>query len=184
MFECVWGHSSAALAARALSGVHNPCWRRCRRSPAGSAPPPHSLPLAHAAARQAEFRAAVETGFQASATWQQGRIVASEAGAAGPPMSSVQECSWAFRVNPAVGWGGAGGGPGAGASRATAGWLSALAVFEPHWQVLMAHGTADGWIEWGGRRFEFEGAPAYAEKNWGGGFPGKWVWVQCNTFDG
>ena len=48
----------------------------------------------------------------------------------------------------------------------------------------MAHGRATGWIDWGGERFEFEKAPAYSEKNWGGGFPDKWFWVQCDSFDG
>ena len=33
-------------------------------------------------------------------------------------------------------------------------------------------------------RYEFQDAPSYAEKNWGGGFPSKWHWVQCNSFDG
>ncbi len=51
-------------------------------------------------------------------------------------------------------------------------------------QVLMAHGTASGWLQWGGQRYEFSNAPAYAEKNWGGGFPSKWHWIQCNSFDG
>ncbi len=48
----------------------------------------------------------------------------------------------------------------------------------------MAHGLASGWVQWGDRRFEFADAPAYAEKNWGGGFPSKWIWVVCNSFDG
>lgn len=47
----------------------------------------------------------------------------------------------------------------------------------------MAHGLASGWFEWGGQRYEFSDAPTYAEKNWGGGFPSKWAWVQCNSFD-
>jgi hypothetical protein len=34
-----------------------------------------------------------------------------------------------------------------------------------------------GWIEWDGERYEFENAPSYSEKNWGGGFPRKWYWV-------
>lgn len=34
-----------------------------------------------------------------------------------------------------------------------------------------------GWIEWDGERFEFENAPSYSEKNWGGGFPRRWYWV-------
>ena len=69
--------------------------------------------------------------------------------------------------------------------KATAGWLAALPVFEPHWQVLMAKGKATGWIEWGedGKRYEFEGVPAYAEKNWGGSFPSKWWWVQCDALE-
>jgi len=48
---------------------------------------------------------------------------------------------------------------------------------------MMAQGRASGWIEWGGERHEFKDAPAYAEKNWGGGFPKRWFWVQCDTFD-
>ncbi|RRT85171.1 hypothetical protein B296_00000896 [Ensete ventricosum] len=37
-----------------------------------------------------------------------------------------------------------------------------------------------GWIEWDGERFEFENAPSYSEKNWGGGFPRKWFWVRLH----
>ena len=48
----------------------------------------------------------------------------------------------------------------------------------------MALGKATGWIKWGGERFDFEGAPSYAEKNWGGGFPDKWFWMQCDSFEG
>ncbi|KAF6251155.1 tocopherol cyclase-domain-containing protein [Scenedesmus sp. NREL 46B-D3] len=135
---------------------------------------------------ETEFNAAVEQGFQASPTWHQGSIVAAETGTPGPPLSTVAECSWALTMTPRVGWGDA---PGSADSRqaaaaaATAGWLSMLAVFEPHWQVLMAEGSATGWLNWGGQRYEFNNAPAYAEKNWGGGFPSKWIWVQCNTFD-
>lgn len=126
-----------------------------------------------------EWDARVEEGFQATQTWHQGRILAREAGAAGDLRSTVDGCRWAFSVRPVAGWGRAGG-----RQQATAGWLAALPVFEPHWQVLMAHGLASGWIEWGGKRYTFENAAAYAEKNWGGGFPKRWVWVQCNTFEG
>ncbi|KAK2661208.1 hypothetical protein Ddye_007741 [Dipteronia dyeriana] len=45
-------------------------------------------------------------------------------------------------------------------------------------------GTAKSWIEWDGERFEFKDAPSYSEKNWGGAFPRKWFWVQCNVFEG
>ena len=48
----------------------------------------------------------------------------------------------------------------------------------------MAQGRASGWIEWGGQRYDFADAPAYAEKNWGGGFPSRWFWVQCEAFEG
>lgn len=38
-----------------------------------------------------------------------------------------------------------------------------------------------GWIEWDGERFEFQDAPSYSEKNWGGAFPRKWFWVNINV---
>lgn len=125
------------------------------------------------------FNGAVAQGFQASTGWHQGRIVASEGSAAGDLKSTVPHCEWAFGIRPRVGWGDQ-----SGRQRATAGWLASLPVFEPHWQVLMAHGEATGWIEWGGERYEFTDAPAYAEKNWGGGFPTRWAWIQCNSFQG
>lgn len=50
-------------------------------------------------------------------------------------------------------------------------------------QIMMARGLASGWVEWDGQRTEFAQAPAYWEKNWGGGFPDKWFWVQCNSWD-
>lgn len=37
--------------------------------------------------------------------------------------------------------------------------------------------ASPGWIEWDGKRFEFQNAPSYSEKNWGGAFPRKWFWV-------
>lgn len=49
---------------------------------------------------------------------------------------------------------------------------------------MLARGVASGWVDWGGRRYDFAGAPAYAEKNWGTGFPKKWFWVQATGFDG
>lgn len=113
-------------------------------------------PLAPAA-----FDAGVEQGFQASATWHQGSIVRQEAGAGGVLPSTVDSCRWAFSVRPVVGWGNVGA-----RQKATAGWLAALPVFEPHWQVVMAHGLATGWIEWGGRRYEFTDAPHYVVGGW------------------
>ena len=90
-----------------------------------------------------------------------------------------QRARWHYHVQPVYGWGL----PGR-SQRATAGWMSFLPIFEPGWQILMAHGLATGWLEWGDRRYEFHRAPAYAEKNWGGAFPTKWFWLQCNAFEG
>ena len=124
----------------------------------------------------AEAAAGGRGGFQVSATWHQGSITRREAGVGVGPSSSVEAVRWAYRVTPRAGWGNAD----AAQQRATAGWLAALPVFEPHWQILMAHATASGFIEWGGRRYDFVDAPAYAEKNWGGAFPTKWyVFTAC-----
>ncbi|PSC72651.1 Tocopherol chloroplastic [Micractinium conductrix] len=149
---------------------------RPRGSGTSSSTPPAGLKRLLPAA---QFDAGVEEGFQASTTWHQGSIVRQEEGAGGDLPSTVDSCRWAFSVKPVVGWGDVGA-----PQKATAGWLAALPVFEPHWQVVMAHGLASGWIEWGGQRYEFTDAPHYVEKNWGGGFPRRWCWVQCNSFAG
>ena len=112
------------------------------------------------------FQARVQEGYQVSARRHQGRLL-------GADKTVVAE--WDYHTVPVSGWGAA-------VQRATAGWLSYFPVFEPGWQVLMAHGLSSGWIDWRGDRYTFEDAPAYAEKNWGGAFPSKWFWVQCNAF--
>jgi tocopherol cyclase len=94
-------------------------------------------------------------------------------------VETVPSARWEYSTRPIYGWGTVGS-----EQKATAGWLAALPVFEPHWQVCMAAGLSTGWIEWGDRRYEFEDAPSYSEKNWGGSFPTKWFWVQCNVFEG
>ena len=50
----------------------------------------------------------------------------------GQPESSVSHAQWDFTVEPQFGWGDPGG-----KQKATAGWLAALPVFEPHWQVRL-----------------------------------------------
>ena len=52
---------------------------------------------------------------------------------------SPAQVRWAFSVRPVYGWGDE-----SGVQKATAGWLAALPVFEPHWQVVQAHGLATG----------------------------------------
>ncbi|MGC1306871.1 MAG: tocopherol cyclase family protein [Phormidesmis sp.] len=112
-------------------------------------------------------------GYQLTSEHHQGRLL-NPAG-----QSSNVEAQWQYTVQPISGWG-----PAGVRSRATAGWLSYLPVFDPGWQVLMAHGLASGWMEWQGDRTHFQNAPVYAEKNWGTAFPAKWFWLQCNAFTG
>lgn len=117
-----------------------------------------------------EFDRNVREGYQGTATWHQGRLHDPGTG---------KEARWQYSIAPIYGWGNAGA-----LQQSTAGWLSFLQIFEPGWQILMAHGLATGWIEWNGDRYEFANAPAYGEKNWGGAFPEKWFWLNCNCFDG
>jgi tocopherol cyclase len=97
-----------------------------------------------------------------------------------------EEIRWCFSVEPRYGWGDL-----HRRQQSTAGWLSRFPIFEPGWQILMAHGWASGWIDCRqlsscsspSLRRHFDRVPAYAEKNWGGSFPSQWFWVQCNAFE-
>lgn len=117
-----------------------------------------------------EFDRHVQQGYQATATWNQGVI---------HDPATRHSCRWQYSIMPVYGWGNKNV-----PQQSTAGWLSFLPIFEPGWQILMAHGLATGWIEWNEKRYEFTNAPAYSEKNWGGAFPQKWFWLNCNSFDG
>lgn len=111
--------------------------------------------------------------YQATATEHQGYLQDP-----GSQNSSTQATArWDYQIQPIYGWGNQGQ-----PQQSTAGWLSQWQIFEPGWQILMAHGLATGWIEWQGQRYEFSQAPAYAEKNWGGAFPERWFWLNCNGF--
>lgn len=123
-----------------------------------------------------EFHKRVLEGFQVSPLWHQGFI---RDDGRSNYVETVKTARWEYSTRPVYGWGDVNS-----KQKSTAGWLAALPVFEPHWQVCMAGGLSTGWIEWDGERFEFENAPSYSEKNWGGGFPRKWFWVQCNVFEG
>ncbi|MDX2239797.1 MAG: tocopherol cyclase family protein [Leptolyngbyaceae cyanobacterium bins.302] len=113
------------------------------------------------------FDQLVKEGYQMTPTWHQGKL----------DDPTGKQVAWAYAVEPVYHWGNS-----RAMQQATAGWLSFLPIFEPGWQVLVAHGWATGWIDWQGQRYEFEQAPLYAEKNWGGAFPQKWFWIQCNAF--
>lgn len=115
------------------------------------------------------FTTKVQQGYQATATWHQGNLHDPGTG---------KTARWEYRIQPVYGWGDP-----TRSQQSTAGWFSQFQVFEPGWQILMAHGLATGWIEWNGQRYSFTDAPAYGEKNWGGAFPKKWFWLNCNAFE-
>nr|ACD50891.1 tocopherol cyclase [Phaseolus vulgaris] len=123
-----------------------------------------------------EFNDRVLEGFQVTPLWNQGFI---QDDGRSNYVETVKTARWEYSTLPVYGWGDVGS-----TQKSTAGWLAAFPVFEPHWQICMAAGLSTGWIEWDGERIEFENAPSYSEKNWGGGFPRKWFWVQCNVFEG
>lgn len=91
---------------------------------------------------QAVFNELVAEGFQASSTWHQGGIRNAPGTIPGNIPAAVDHVKWAFNIRPVYGWGDSGR-----PQRSTASWLSVLPVFEPHWQVLMAHGIADGYLQ-------------------------------------
>lgn len=115
-----------------------------------------------------KFDRYIEAGYQATATLNQGYI---------RDPASDRLCRWHYEIQPVYGWADTGT-----PQQSTAGWLSYFPIFEPGWQILMAHGLATGWIEWNGDRYEFTNAPAYGEKNWGRAFPQHWFWLNCNSF--
>lgn len=141
---------------------------------------PDALGLGHSRSVQAghpsgylpanEFDQRITEGYQVTATHHQGKLTDPGTG---------QTAAWNYTTQPIYGWGN----PGQ-PQQSTAGWLSQFQIFEPGWQILMAHGLATGWIDWNHQRYEFTNAPAYSEKNWGGAFPIKWFWLNCNAFDG
>ncbi|TAE61313.1 MAG: tocopherol cyclase [Nostocales cyanobacterium] len=111
----------------------------------------------------------IQEGYQATAKLNQGIIT---------DPSTGNYCRWHYEIQPVYAWGNQNS-----LQQSTAGWVSFLQIFEPGWQILMAHGLATGWIEWNGKKYEFTNAPAYGEKNWGGAFPQKWFWLNCNAFE-
>ncbi|QQE65858.1 tocopherol cyclase [Leptolyngbya sp. BL0902] len=145
-------------------------WRTPARSLSGEATrQADALPPSPQFLLPGDFDHQVQEGYQATATWHQGKLY---------DPSRNDTVRWQYSTEPVYGWGR----PNQ-AQQSTAGWLSQFQIFEPGWQVLMAHGLATGWIEWQGQRYSFTQAPAYSEKNWGGSFPQKWFWLQCNAFD-
>lgn len=116
-----------------------------------------------------KFAHSVTEGYQASAILNQGSIY--------DPVRN-EYCHWKYEIKPIYGWGNC-----TGSQQATAGLLSYLPIFDPGWQITMAHGLATGWVEWRGQCYQFIDVPAYSEKNWGSSFPKKWFWLNCNSFE-
>lgn len=115
-----------------------------------------------------KFASHIKEGYQISGNVHQGYIY---------NPSNSQYCHWQYEIKPIYGWGNL-----QNPSQATGGLLSYLPIFDPGWQVLMAHGLATGWIDWNGQKYRFQDAPTYGEKNWGCSFPQKWFWINCNSF--
>ena len=116
----------------------------------------------------AKFEHNLQQGYQVTSRLNQGYIF---------NPGNDNYCRWLYQIKPIYGWGN----PDF-FQEATAGLLSYFSIFEPGWQVLMAHGLARGWIDWKGKVYQFVDAPAYSEKNWGCSFPNKWFWINCNSF--
>eukprot|EP00978_Attheya_sp_CCMP212_P026654 scaffold88174_cov57-Attheya_sp.AAC.1 len=135
-----------------------------------------------------EWRNLVKSGFQMLPNSLQGRVDGHDGSLGGvyDGQGVAGSCEFDITVDPIVGWGdNAIGAKGKTAhQKSTAGWLASSSVFEPHWQVTMADGRATGSVRWKNTTYNFADAPFYAEKNWGGSFPSKWYWAQCNAFDG
>ena len=117
----------------------------------------------------AKFNEQIQEGYQVKPNLNQGSIY-------NPKQQNY--CRWQYQIKPIYGWG-----KPQSQQQATGGLLSYLPLYNPGWQITMAHGLATGWVEWGDRRYNFSDAPAYSEKNWGTSFPSKWFWLNCNSFE-
>ncbi len=118
--------------------------------------------------KSSEFELYIQEGYQVTSTLNQGFI---------RDASTNKYCRWQYETKPIYGWGNS-----HSFQKSTAGLLSFFPIFEPGWQILMAHGLASGYIEWNEKIYQFKDAPAYSEKNWGCSFPQKWFWINCNSF--
>ena len=149
---------SSARTTRASSATStSPSWAD---EHALASAPTRGIPLRRPSS-PAAFARFVEEGFQFTSTRHQGVYA---------------DASWSYEVTPLLGWGGDGD-----RQYSAAGWLAAVPVFDPHYQVLMAHGRASGHVCWRGERYDFDDAIVYSEKNWGDKFPSRWFWMECNT---
>jgi tocopherol cyclase len=129
----------------------------------------HNLSIQPQLLSSEEFTHNIQEGYQVTPTLNQGCIYNPK---------TPKYCRWQYQIKPVYGWGNHNT-----SQQATAGWLSYLPIYDPGWQITMAHGVATGWIEWENQIYLFSNAPVYSEKNWGTSFPQKWFWLNCNSFD-
>ena len=128
-----------------------------------------------------EWRVAVESGFQILPFHIQGRLDGHDGTLGGVKANQGKpgNAEFDFDVTPVAGWGNYpplssignetfvdDSLPNSNHYRqySTAGWLASYPVFEPHWQITMAHARASGSVTWNGTVYEFEDAPFYGEK--------------------
>jgi hypothetical protein len=52
-----------------------------------------------------------------------------------------------------------------------------------YWHPVLLGSSVSGQVRAGGLVQQLDGAVAYAEKNWGSGFPGRWWWGHAATFE-
>jgi len=64
------------------------------------------------------------------------------------------------------------------------GIFSAVPFLNQYWHPHRLGGTASGEVTCGDDRWSLDGMTAYAERNWGKGFPERWWWGQAHDFDG
>jgi Tocopherol cyclase len=62
-----------------------------------------------------------------------------------------------------------------------AGWAPGLGQY---WHPHVLRAGVQGVVELAGDRWDLAGATAYAERNWGAGFPRRWWWGEAHDFGG
>jgi len=63
------------------------------------------------------------------------------------------------------------------------GVFAAIPYLGQYWHPHLLGAHVEGHAVLGDRTIDLDGATAYAEKNWGAGFPGRWWWGQAQGFE-
>ncbi len=62
------------------------------------------------------------------------------------------------------------------------GVFSSVPFLNQYWHPYRLGGRASGTVQTAGRRWDFDNAALYCERNWGAGFPRRWWWGQAHDF--